>query len=81
MTDNQYRVLLHYRDNDLKGNGILGRPLNISRNDLNFCVSRNWIDERKVGVAYIYKVSESGHKAIKEREEYLTSKCVSKMTA
>jgi hypothetical protein len=76
MTDNQYRVLLYYKNNDKKGNGIMGRPLSVNLSDLKTCIVRNWISDRPVGVASIYKITESGLKVIKEREDYMKDKCI-----
>ena len=81
MTDNQYIVLRWYRDNDIKGNGKIGIPRCLSNIDVKICVSRGWLIEKKVGVAYLYKVSESGLKALNQRDTYLNNKMTSRQVS
>lgn len=74
MRDNIFHTLRFYRDNDMKGKGVLGVPHRIKIQDVNSCVKHGWLSERPVGVNSVYRVTEIGHKAVREKEKYLNEK-------
>lgn len=74
MQDDVFHTLRYYRDNDFKGNGIIGIPLTVKLKHVNHCVKYGWMSEKPVGIGSIYKVTEIGLKAMQEKEEYLDQK-------